>query len=96
MGAIEKRYDIETAAVKSVEAGADIVMVAFQQEKQINAFHALKQAVANGTITEQRIDDSVNRIMKLKQKFKLSDEPIGYPNATSINNKIEKMKDELR
>jgi beta-N-acetylhexosaminidase len=96
MGAIANRYDIETAAVKSVEAGADIVMVSFQIEKQRGAFQAIKQAVVNGTISEQRIDDSVSRIMKLKQKYKLSDEPIGYPNLSSLNNKIEKMRNELK
>ncbi|TJY40904.1 DUF4309 domain-containing protein [Cohnella pontilimi] len=91
MGAIAKRYDIQTAAVKSVEAGADVVMISFHKDEQINAFHALKQAVVKGTISEQRIDDSVYRIMKLKQKYKLSDKRIGYPNIASLNNDIEKI-----
>jgi beta-N-acetylhexosaminidase len=91
MGAITKRYDIQTAVVKSVEAGADVVMVAFHKDEQTNAFKALKQAVAKGTISENRIDDSVYRIMELKQKYKLSDKQIGYPNIAALNNKIEKI-----
>jgi beta-N-acetylhexosaminidase len=96
MGAITKRYDIQTAAVTSVEAGADVVMVAFHKDDQVNAFQALKQAVIEGTISEQRIDDSVYRIMELKQKYKLSDKPIDYPDISSLNNKIEKIRNELK
>jgi beta-N-acetylhexosaminidase len=96
MGAITKRYDIQTAAVKSVEAGADVVMVAFHKDEQINAFNALKQAVLKGTLSEQRIDDSVYRIMELKQKYKLSDKQIGYPNISSLNNNIEKILNSLK
>jgi beta-N-acetylhexosaminidase len=96
MGAITKRYDIQTAAVKSVEAGADVVMIAYHTDEQINAFNALKQAVLEGTIPEQRIDDSVYRIMELKQKYKLSDKQIGYPNISSLNKKIEKFTNALK
>lgn len=96
MGAITKGYDIQTAAVKSVEAGADVVMVAFHKDEQINAFNALKQAVLKGTISKQRIDDSVYQIMVLKQKYKLSDKQISYPNISSLNNHIEKILNGLK
>jgi beta-N-acetylhexosaminidase len=66
-------------------------MISFEKDEQINAFHALKQAIVKGTISEQRIGDSVYRIMKLKQKYKLSDKRIGYPNIPSLNNNIEKL-----
>lgn len=91
MGAIAKYYNIQTAAVKAVEAGADVVMIAFHKDEQIKAYNALKQAVINGTISEQRIDNSVYRIMELKQKYHLSNNQIDYPNISSLNNDIEKI-----
>jgi beta-N-acetylhexosaminidase len=96
MGAITKRYGLQTAAVTSVQAGADVVMISFHKDEQTNAFHALKQAVVKGTLSEQRIDDSVYRIMELKQKYKLSDKQIGYPDISSINNNIEKIINRVR
>jgi beta-N-acetylhexosaminidase len=96
MGAITKCYDIQSAVVKSVEAGSDVVMVSFHKDEQTNAFHALKQAVLNGALSEQRIDDSVYRIKELKQRYKLSDKPISYPNISSLNKEIEKILNQLR
>jgi len=96
MGAIVKNYSIATAAVKSVIAGADVVMVAYQSDQQKAAIDALKQAVQNGEISEQRIDDSVYRIMKIKENYQLSNNPINIPDISSLNNEIKKITDELK
>ncbi len=95
MGAIENHYKIETAAVKSVQAGADIVMVAFHQKQQEAAFLALKHAVEQGSISKTRIDDSVYRIMQLKQKYKLSDQTRSQPDIHSLNKSIHSLTDRL-
>jgi beta-N-acetylhexosaminidase len=88
MGAIENHYDIKTAAVQAVAAGADIVMVAFHQDQQLAAIQAIKQAVESGTITADRIDDSVYRIIQLKEKYNISDQPIKEPDVTQLNEQI--------
>jgi beta-N-acetylhexosaminidase len=51
-----------------VLAGADIVLVSHRLERQIAAFEALISAVESGEITEERINQSVARILDLKQK----------------------------
>ena len=64
MGAITQQYTNAEAAVGCIKAGVDIVLgpLLFTE-----AFDAVVKAVEDGTITEQRIDQSVRRILKLKQ-----------------------------
>ncbi|MBQ0135721.1 MAG: glycoside hydrolase family 3 protein [Oscillospiraceae bacterium] len=63
MGAIAQQYDAADAAVKAIEAGIDIILL---PENYIEAYNGVLTAVQNGTITEERIDESVMRILHLK------------------------------
>jgi len=64
MGAIIQQYSNAEAAVGCIRAGVDIVL---GPQVFTEAFDAVVKAVEDGTITEQRIDESVRRILKLKQ-----------------------------
>ena len=72
MGAIANNYPSAQAAVLVIQAGADIVLMPYSLPE---AFDALVQAVENGEISEARIDQSVLRILTLKETFGLLDEP---------------------
>ncbi|MCM3202857.1 beta-N-acetylhexosaminidase [Paenibacillus illinoisensis] len=74
MGAIAKNYKLNEAAIATVQAGSDILLVAHSYESAKTIFDTLKNAVKTGKITESRIDESVYRILSLKQSYKLSDE----------------------
>ena len=63
MGAIANLYGSEEAAVMAVKAGADILLMPPDTPA---AFNAVKNAVENGEISRENIDDSVYRIIKLK------------------------------
>ena len=65
MGAITQQYTIEEAAVGCIKAGADIVLC---PKDLVKAFDAVIAAVENGTITEERINQSARRILRLKIK----------------------------
>ena len=67
MKAIDDRYRSGEAAVMAVEAGADIVMVLWTSTKQIEVFDALLSAVKSGRISQARLDQSVERILKSKE-----------------------------
>jgi len=90
MGAIIENYKIEDAAVKSVEAGSDIVLVCHEFEKETAVIQALKRAVENGTIPEERVNESVYKILKLKQKYGVTDQEghIGVEDIQRINDDI--------
>ena len=65
MGAITQQYTSAEAAVGSLKAGVDIVLGPRYFTK---AFDAVMAAVNNGTISEERINQSVRRILKLKKE----------------------------
>ena len=66
MKAIDDRYRSGEAAVMAVEAGADIVMVLWSPTKQLEVFNALLSAVNSGRISQDRLDQSLERILKSK------------------------------
>ncbi|WML33952.1 beta-N-acetylhexosaminidase [Clostridium sp. OS1-26] len=88
MGAIVKNYNIGEVSVKSVEAGSDIILVSHSYENEVMVINALRNAVGNGVITKERIDESVYRILKLKQKYELKDKAINSIDVDKINEKI--------
>lgn len=67
MGAISQHYTSAEAAVKCIEAGADILLM---PQDLPEAFEAVMAAVEGGTISQARIDESVRRILALKYSLK--------------------------
>jgi beta-N-acetylhexosaminidase len=66
MHAIVDRFGIGRAAVQSIQAGADIVMVIWTPSKKEEVFNALLSAGRDGTLSAERINTSVRRILHLK------------------------------
>ena len=60
--------DASTDDIKAIklQAGADIVL---GPQNFVEAFDAVVKAVENGTLTEQRIDQSVRRVLRLKKQI---------------------------
>lgn len=67
MGAITLQYNNAEAAVGTLQAGADIVL---GPQNFVKAFDAVVKAVEDGVLTEQRIDQSVRRILRLKNQIR--------------------------
>ncbi|WRP07629.1 beta-N-acetylhexosaminidase [Rossellomorea aquimaris] len=95
MKAITNNYGMEQATVQAVKAGSDLVLIAHDYNKALTAIDALKKAVQNGEITEDRIDVSVNRIIELKQAYKLEDIQTGEVDLTRLNQSIESIKKKI-
>jgi beta-N-acetylhexosaminidase len=89
MGAVTKNYDIGSAAVVSFNAGCDIILVCHGYDNEVTVINSLKKAVQNGTIKEERVNESLYRILKLKEKYKLKDKTVKSIDVSSINNKIK-------
>lgn len=68
MTAITDYYTPEEAAVMALEAGADMLLMPEDFEK---AYTAVLAAVEEGKITEERIDESLERIYRVKCAGKL-------------------------
>ncbi len=63
MGAVAKNYTPEEAVIASIQAGVDIILMPADYKA---AFNAIKDAVLAGEISEERVDESVLRILRLK------------------------------
>jgi beta-N-acetylhexosaminidase len=69
MGAITNTYNAADAAVAAIQAGNDLLL-SVNSDNYPELFHqAIKQAVSTGQISEEQIDNSVRRILRLKQAY---------------------------
>lgn len=59
------------AAVRAVEAGADMMIISDVPEVQAASYRAVLEAVESGEISSQQIYDSVERIMEVKEQYTL-------------------------
>ena len=67
MGAIKNEYGSEEAVVMAVKAGNDILLM---PEDFKSSVEAVKKAVENGEISEERINESVRKILMKKFSMK--------------------------
>lgn len=70
MGAISQHYSSAEVSVRVIEAGGDMLLM---PENFQEAYQGILEAVQNGTLTEERIDESVRRILKVKEKLTAED-----------------------
>ncbi|MEN7547473.1 glycoside hydrolase family 3 N-terminal domain-containing protein [Rapidithrix thailandica] len=94
MGAIQKNYDPAEAAVAAILAGADMIMLAEERygedvgdyvKSQHRMIDRVEQAVLNGEISMERLDEAYNRIVTLKEKYQLAQKiPVDVEVAASI------------
>lgn len=68
MGAITEQYSAQEAALGAILAGCDILLCPREFEE---TFEYIIQALKSGKISEQRLDESVFRILKLKKSYGL-------------------------
>lgn len=91
MAAIIKNYSIEDAVVGTIAAGSDIILICHGYDKQQAAISAVKAAVKEGILSQERIDESVERILHLKKKYRLTNQPKDSVNVDDINEKIDEL-----
>ena len=74
MHAITKHYGVEKALALGINAGLDVVIysnnISASKDRRFDYLHSLiKKLVLDGEIKQARIDQSYNRIMKLKKEM---------------------------
>ena len=68
---ISKKWSLPEAVVLSIEAGNDMILGVRDSYDLRSSVAALKQAIADGTISKTQIDESVARIITLKMQYHL-------------------------
>ena len=83
---LTKRYEIGDAAVRFILAGGDIVVCGAESDKQQAIADALNAAAADGRLTQERIDESVKRILLKKLSLGIWDIAADYVSRTAQEN----------
>ena len=73
MAGVREMYSDAEIPVRAIEAGADVLLDPEQPALQIQA---VLDAVRSGRLTEERIDESVRRILIMKQNRGVLDDPL--------------------
>ena len=63
MAAITNYYSSDEAAIKALQAGVDMILMPYDFK---SAYQGVIDAISNGKIAAERIDESVKRILQLK------------------------------
>ena len=63
MGAIQNTYSPDQAAIKAFQAGADLLLM---PDDFKTAYDGILQAVRDGLISESRLNESLERIVRVK------------------------------
>lgn len=71
IGALQANQKIGDFAVSSIVAGSDLVLVDADTVHIDEVYRALTQAVANGTITNDRLNDAVKHILLMKMQTQI-------------------------
>ncbi|WML38177.1 beta-N-acetylhexosaminidase [Neobacillus sp. OS1-2] len=96
MGAITEHFDIGKAAVESVKAGSDIILVGHDYNNVVKIVSSLKTAVQNGEISVQRVNESIERIIQLKKKYNLKDATVEGANINELNRSINSLLESIK
>lgn len=88
MGAVSQNYDISEAVVLSLQAGCDMALVCHEEENARAAHAAILAALKEGTLTRERLEESVCRILSLKAAYGVDDVPVEEPDVEELNRLI--------
>ncbi|RKS74699.1 beta-N-acetylhexosaminidase [Actinomadura pelletieri DSM 43383] len=73
MDAIAKNWGTREATVMAINAGADVVMATGDYATHAEAVDALADALRDGSLSEERVNASVRRVLALKCKYRVAD-----------------------
>jgi beta-N-acetylhexosaminidase len=66
MAAILKQWPLPRACALAIKAGCDTILLKADDESRSQCFFGIKQAVESGELSEERIDEAVTRLLRMK------------------------------
>ncbi len=90
MDAISKNFGVVDAAVLAVNAGVDMLLYGESTTLSVSAYQGVLSAVNSGTISQERIDEAVLRILKKKIKYQLVEDYLPKENLSASDFALHK------
>lgn len=84
MHAIIDHYGMEEATVRAILAGCDMPLICRDRNREVAAITALDKAVADGTVPADRLEQSLERVAKLKARFLRPARPVVISDAKLV------------
>lgn len=84
MRAIKNWYGYKNAAIRAIQAGNDIIIFRYSEKQEEKTILKLLKLAKNNTLNMYRINQSVKRILKIKNKYELDD--LKEPQKLDIEN----------
>ena len=66
MAAILKKWPLPRACALALKAGCDTILLKADDESRSQCFFGIKQAVESGELSEERLDEAVTRLLRMK------------------------------
>lgn len=80
MGGVSETMSPIEAAYLSIKAGADMILFAGDSPgNYIESIALIEKKIAEGELSIERVDEAVTRILKIKKKYGLFDNPVPTP-----------------
>lgn len=95
MDAIDTQYSVEDASVMALNAGCDMLLVCHGYDNAVNTIDNIISAVENGTLSEERLNDAVCKILKLKTDYGITCANVGTPNTAYLNELLNNFKSNI-
>ncbi|MBS0170574.1 MAG: beta-N-acetylhexosaminidase [Nitrospira sp.] len=84
MHAIIDHDGIGEAAVRAFVAGCDVLLICKDQDRVEAAMQAMERAVRDGRITQERLDQSLTRVARLKSQYVHPYKPVTISDARLV------------
>ncbi len=85
MGGLANQYEIPEAVVRAVEAGVDLILLKDENALRGEAYRGILSAIQSRRMTEERVTESVRRVLAVKARIGLLDAPYGIVDPDSVN-----------
>lgn len=88
MGGLVAKYEVVEAAIRSIEAGVDLILLKDENALRGEVYEGLLHAVKSKRISEERLHESVCRVLRAKEQNNLFDKQDKTVDPDHINTLI--------
>ncbi len=89
MEALTDTYTMDQIAVLALNAGCDMLLVCHEYDNVTLAKEGIETALDDGTLSMQRLEEAVYRIVKMKLDYELDNSTIEVPDVDELNEVTE-------